>query len=101
MKTPRAGVPGAVFQLQLRDPSIGHVSTWGDGTMMIVYCSFCGRHHSEVWKIVKGDDCAICDRCADAVVKTLIDERAKDLAWRDAEILREAVERDAWAETGP
>ena len=67
----------------------------------MTFCSFCGRHSTEVWRIVKGDDCAICDRCVDVVVKTLIDERAKDLAWRDEAVYRESVERDAWMGTGP
>ena len=45
---------------------------------MKVFCSFCGRDSTEVWRIVKGDDCAICDRCADGVVEMLLKERRKE-----------------------
>jgi len=68
---------------------------------MKVFCSFCGRSSTEVWRIVKGDDCAICDRCVDEAALTLIYQRVEEREAEGLRAYRESVERDAWMGTGP
>ena len=68
---------------------------------MKVFCSFCGRSSTEVWRIVKGDDCAICDICVDQATITLAEERVREREAQGLQAYRDAVERDAWAGSGP
>ena len=40
-------------------------------------CSFCGKHHSEVAKLLEGPDCYICDKCVKVCSDVLMKECAE------------------------
>lgn len=39
------------------------------------YCSFCGKTDKEVYHMVVGGDCVICDECVDLCVLIIADRR--------------------------
>ena len=41
-------------------------------------CSFCGKHHSEVWKLIAGPGVYICDSCINVCKGILDNELSKD-----------------------
>ena len=41
------------------------------------YCSFCGKHHSEVAKLIEGPGCCICNNCVKICSDVLMKECAE------------------------
>lgn len=68
-----------------------------------IYCSFCGNSQEDapVMLVVKGDDCAICDRCVDLAMTVCIESRGKVRALAEQRRIENDHDRQAWAGTGP
>jgi hypothetical protein len=59
-------------------------------------CSFCGKYHSEVAKLIAGPDCYICNECVLVCSDLLVKECGDDLkSLRDKAV---AIRRDAIAD---
>jgi hypothetical protein len=55
-------------------------------------CGFCGKHHSEVAKMIAGKDAAICDECAALVVEILLTDVPEWTARAKAELAEQLAE---------
>jgi hypothetical protein len=59
-------------------------------------CSFCGKYHSEVAKLIAGPDCYICNECVLVCSDLLVKECGEDLkSLRDKAV---AIRREAIAD---
>ena len=50
------------------------------GARTAVRCSFCGKYHNEVAKLIEGTECFICNECVKVCADLLEDEWGEDLA---------------------
>lgn len=66
-----------------------------------VYCAFCARESSEVWRLVKADGATICDICVDIANGILAEERVKEREANAAKAYFEAEHQKRWMEYGP
>ena len=62
-------------------------------------CSFCGKDHSEVLKLIAGQNCYICNECVVLCSHVLMKECSRDLKTKAIAIRREATKRQS--EPGP
>ena len=49
-------------------------------------CSFCGRSHSQVEKIITGPSVHICNECIKLCNEVLVEEKKETLTWENGEI---------------
>ena len=48
-------------------------------------CSFCGKVHDDVWKMIAGPDASICDECVDVCAGIMAKIRRTESRASDAE----------------
>ena len=58
-------------------------------------CSFCGKDHSRVLKVIQGPGCYICNECVVLFSYVLGQECTRELKTKLAAILREATKRQS------
>ena len=56
----------------------------------IASCSFCGKRHDEVNKLVAGHDVNICDQCIELCGQIIAEDRVRTAPVHDAEIPKPA-----------
>jgi len=62
---------------------------FGSKHSQVAKCSFCGKYHTEVVKLIAGPDCYICDECVFVCSDLLVKECGEDIkSLRDKAVAR-------------